>query len=122
MCSAAQFPCARGQCVDLRLRCDGEADCQDRSDEADCDGEAGGLPAGPAPSRPRLWSYPSRLRPLPAPPSPPPPARSSQNLCPPLPTPSHGGPGPSPPPRTPAPPQMPPRARAQSGHVRAGLP
>lgn len=49
MCSAAQFPCARGQCVDLRLRCDGEADCQDRSDEADCDGE----PAPPRPSRPR---------------------------------------------------------------------
>lgn len=48
MCSAAQFPCARGQCVDLRLRCDGEADCQDRSDEADCDGEAVGWPPGPA--------------------------------------------------------------------------
>lgn len=48
MCSAAQFPCARGQCVDLRLRCDGEADCQDRSDEADCDGEP--APPPPCPS------------------------------------------------------------------------
>lgn len=53
MCSAAQFPCARGQCVDLRLRCDGEADCQDRSDEADCDGEA-----LPVKALPRPWPCP----------------------------------------------------------------
>lgn len=58
MCSAAQFPCARGQCVDLRLRCDGEADCQDRSDEADCDGEAPPRRSLPNPRPPRLLGPP----------------------------------------------------------------
>ena len=69
MCSAAQFPCARGQCVDLRLRCDGEADCQDRSDEADCEGEALPLSLYHAPLGPSQ-AMPTKAPPRPALPRP----------------------------------------------------
>lgn len=37
VCSAFQFQCDKGQCVDAQLRCNGEADCTDNSDEQDCD-------------------------------------------------------------------------------------
>uniref|UniRef100_A0A8C7I8M5 Low density lipoprotein receptor-related protein 5 n=1 Tax=Oncorhynchus kisutch TaxID=8019 RepID=A0A8C7I8M5_ONCKI len=37
VCSAIQFQCDKGQCVDAQLRCNGEPDCADNSDEQDCD-------------------------------------------------------------------------------------
>uniref|UniRef100_A0A8B9LZ68 Uncharacterized protein n=1 Tax=Accipiter nisus TaxID=211598 RepID=A0A8B9LZ68_9AVES len=35
-CSRAEFPCRSGQCVALALRCDGDHDCRDGSDEEGC--------------------------------------------------------------------------------------
>ena len=35
-CGIAQFRCSSGQCVSDGLRCDGYADCRDRSDEVAC--------------------------------------------------------------------------------------
>lgn len=35
-CSPAEFPCRSGQCVALALRCDGDRDCRDGSDEEGC--------------------------------------------------------------------------------------
>lgn len=36
-CTAGEFRCAlSGQCIDTRRRCDGRADCPDRSDESGC--------------------------------------------------------------------------------------
>ncbi|CAO2588390.1 Low-density lipoprotein receptor-related protein 8 [Lemmus lemmus] len=37
----AQFTCRSGECIHLGWRCDGDRDCKDKSDEADC------LPPGP---------------------------------------------------------------------------
>ncbi|XP_070948861.1 low-density lipoprotein receptor-related protein 8 isoform X3 [Macaca nemestrina] len=34
--TAAQFACRSGECVHLGWRCDGDRDCKDKSDEADC--------------------------------------------------------------------------------------
>nr|XP_023485543.1 low-density lipoprotein receptor-related protein 8 isoform X7 [Equus caballus] len=34
--AAAQFACRSGECVHLGWRCDGDRDCKDKSDEADC--------------------------------------------------------------------------------------
>nr|XP_044995233.1 low-density lipoprotein receptor-related protein 8 isoform X3 [Jaculus jaculus] len=33
---AAQFACRSGECIHLGWRCDGDRDCKDKSDEADC--------------------------------------------------------------------------------------
>ena len=35
-CSAAQFTCDDGQCIDIEERCDQSADCEDTSDENNC--------------------------------------------------------------------------------------
>lgn len=35
-CGPAEFPCRSGQCVALALRCDGDRDCRDGSDEEGC--------------------------------------------------------------------------------------
>ncbi|XP_049630616.1 low-density lipoprotein receptor-related protein 8 isoform X4 [Suncus etruscus] len=35
-CAEAQFACRSGECVHLGWRCDGDHDCKDKSDEADC--------------------------------------------------------------------------------------
>lgn len=51
--AAAQFACRSGECVHLGWRCDGDRDCKDKSDEADCR-----KPPPPRTARPR--------RPLPA--------------------------------------------------------
>ncbi|XP_073526594.1 low-density lipoprotein receptor-related protein 6-like [Phyllobates terribilis] len=35
-CSSTQYQCASGQCIDSSYRCNGEANCQDKSDEKSC--------------------------------------------------------------------------------------
>ncbi|XP_063053042.1 low-density lipoprotein receptor-related protein 5 isoform X2 [Engraulis encrasicolus] len=37
VCSALQFQCDKGQCINAQLRCNGEFDCADNSDEQDCE-------------------------------------------------------------------------------------
>ena len=35
-CSQTQFQCANGQCIPGPFKCDGIAECRDRSDEVNC--------------------------------------------------------------------------------------
>lgn len=35
-CRASEFRCSDGQCINLDWRCDGDADCDDHSDEINC--------------------------------------------------------------------------------------
>lgn len=37
VCGPAEFTCVDGTCIDIRRKCDRHADCQDFSDETDCD-------------------------------------------------------------------------------------
>uniref|UniRef100_A0A4W6FVJ7 Low density lipoprotein receptor-related protein 5 n=1 Tax=Lates calcarifer TaxID=8187 RepID=A0A4W6FVJ7_LATCA len=37
VCSAFQFQCDKGGCIDAQRRCNGEPDCADNSDEQDCE-------------------------------------------------------------------------------------
>lgn len=37
VCSAFQFQCDKGGCIDAQRRCNGEPDCADHSDEQDCE-------------------------------------------------------------------------------------
>jgi Low-density lipoprotein receptor domain class A len=37
-CSAGEFTCNDGSCVDVRRQCDGYPDCRDQSDEQGCGG------------------------------------------------------------------------------------
>jgi len=37
VCSAFQFQCDKGGCIDAQRRCNGEPDCTDHSDEQDCE-------------------------------------------------------------------------------------
>ncbi len=35
-CSAVEFTCGSGECIESTRRCDGQYDCNDFSDERDC--------------------------------------------------------------------------------------
>jgi len=35
-CASWEFHCDSGECIDARLRCDGNRDCRDATDEFDC--------------------------------------------------------------------------------------
>ena len=37
-CTPAQLQCSNGQCIDIALKCDGNQDCGDGSDEINCGG------------------------------------------------------------------------------------
>lgn len=37
VCSAFQFQCDKGGCIDAQRRCNGEPDCADHSDEQECE-------------------------------------------------------------------------------------
>jgi hypothetical protein len=37
VCGPGEFTCVDGTCIDFRRKCDKHADCQDFSDETDCD-------------------------------------------------------------------------------------
>ena len=37
VCSADEFNCDDGGCVNMTSRCNGKLDCEDRSDEIECD-------------------------------------------------------------------------------------
>lgn len=39
VCSESEFQCDSRQCIDMSLRCNGEINCQDKSDENECEGE-----------------------------------------------------------------------------------
>lgn len=67
--AAAQFACRSGECVHLGWRCDGDRDCKDKSDEADCRK----LPPPP----------PYRVAPLPSAGRPEAPAARTYLFCPP---------------------------------------
>ena len=38
-CTVDDFECPSGECIPYELRCDGNNDCDDGSDEENCDGE-----------------------------------------------------------------------------------
>lgn len=35
-CRSTEYLCSDGQCINLDWRCDGDDDCEDKSDETDC--------------------------------------------------------------------------------------
>lgn len=35
-CSASEMQCLSGECIHMKWRCDGDPDCKDSSDEANC--------------------------------------------------------------------------------------
>nr|XP_022341960.1 basement membrane-specific heparan sulfate proteoglycan core protein-like isoform X4 [Crassostrea virginica] len=46
-CSANEFQCANGNCIEMTFRCDGvSGDCRDNSDELNCGGISGSCPEG----------------------------------------------------------------------------
>lgn len=36
-CNEGEFQCASKKCIKLKFKCDGDGDCEDWSDEDDCD-------------------------------------------------------------------------------------
>ncbi|EEC16848.1 low-density lipoprotein receptor, putative, partial [Ixodes scapularis] len=45
-CEPGQFQCGDGSCIDYRRRCDGHYDCNDYSDEQNCECEPGQFQCG----------------------------------------------------------------------------
>jgi len=37
-CQSWEWRCDSGECIDARLKCDGNRDCRDATDEFDCEG------------------------------------------------------------------------------------
>lgn len=63
-CRNDEFSCSSGMCIRLSWMCDGDNDCRDWSDEANCTGECSGVAQEP-PAAPTFYFQPGRHQPVP---------------------------------------------------------
>lgn len=62
-CRSDEFSCSSGMCIRLSWMCDGDNDCRDWSDEANCTGECSGVDPEP-PAAPAFDFQPGRHQPV----------------------------------------------------------